>query len=43
MFDATQSYQLSFSIFIAMLFASALLSLFLRPPKKLLAAEDEVG
>ena len=34
LFDATQSYRLSFSIFIAMLFASALLSLFLRPPKK---------
>jgi OFA family oxalate/formate antiporter-like MFS transporter len=34
LFDATQSYQLSFSIFITMLFASALLSLFLRPPKK---------
>jgi OFA family oxalate/formate antiporter-like MFS transporter len=34
LFDATQSYQLSFRIFIAMLFASALLSLFLRPPKK---------
>jgi MFS family permease len=36
LFDATQSYRLSFSIFIAMLFASALLSLFLRPPKKVL-------
>ncbi|HEX2228758.1 MAG TPA: MFS transporter [Candidatus Binatia bacterium] len=34
LFDATQSYQLSFTIFIAMLFASAFLSLFLRPPKK---------
>jgi MFS family permease len=34
LFDATQSYNLSFSIFIAMLFASAGLSLFLRPPKK---------
>jgi MFS family permease len=34
LFDTTQSYQLSFSIFIAMLFASAFLSLFLRPPKK---------
>jgi MFS family permease len=34
LFDATQSYQLSFSIFIGMLFTSALLSLFLRPPKK---------
>jgi len=34
LFDHTQSYYLSFSIFIGMLFASALLSLFLRPPKK---------
>ena len=34
LFDATQSYNLSFSIFIGMLFASAFLSLFLRPPKK---------
>jgi len=34
LFDATQSYSLSFSIFIAMLFASAFLSLFLRPPTK---------
>ena len=34
LFDATQSYQLSFSIFIGLLFASAILSLFLRPPKK---------
>lgn len=34
LFDATQSYRLSFSIFIALLFASAVLSLFLRPPKK---------
>ncbi len=34
LFDATQSYLLSFSIFIGLLFASALLSLFLRPPKK---------
>jgi MFS family permease len=34
MFDATQSYNLSFSIFIGMLFASAGLSLFLRPPRK---------
>ncbi len=34
LFDATQSYYLSFSIFIAMLFASAFLSVFLRPPKK---------
>jgi cyanate permease len=34
LFDATQSYDLSFSIFIGMLFASAGMSLFLRPPKK---------
>jgi MFS family permease len=34
LYDATQSYSLSFSIFIAMLFASAFLSLFLRPPVK---------
>ena len=34
LFDATQSYNLSFSIFIAMLFASAGLSLLLRPPRK---------
>lgn len=34
LFDINQSYQLSFSIFIALLFASALLSLFLRPPRK---------
>jgi cyanate permease len=34
LFDATQSYSLSFSIFIAMLFASAFLSFFLRPPAK---------
>ena len=34
LFDATQSYNLSFSIFIGMLFASAGLSLFLRPPKR---------
>jgi len=33
-FDFTQIYFLSFGIFIGMLFASALLSLFLRPPKK---------
>jgi MFS family permease len=32
LFDATQSYSLSFSIFIGMLFVSALLSLLLRPP-----------
>jgi MFS family permease len=34
LFDATQSYNLSFSIFIGMLFASAGLSLLLRPPTK---------
>ncbi len=34
LFDATQSYYLSFSIFIGMLFASAGLSLLLRPPTK---------
>jgi MFS family permease len=34
LFDFTQSYFLSFSIFIGLLFASAFLSLFLRPPKK---------
>jgi len=34
LFDATQSYLLSFSLFIGMLFASAFLSLFLRPPKR---------
>ena len=34
LFDYTQSYTLSFSIFIALLFASAVLSLFLRPPRK---------
>ena len=34
LFDATQSYSLSFSIFIAMLFASAFLSLLLRAPVK---------
>jgi len=34
LFDYTQSYFLSFSIFIGLLFASAILSLFLRPPKK---------
>jgi MFS family permease len=34
LFDLTQSYQLSFSIFIALLFASAGLSLILRPPTK---------
>jgi len=34
LFDHTQSYFLSFSNFIGMLFASAFLSLFLRSPKK---------
>ncbi len=34
LFDATQSYSLSFSIFIVMLLASAFLSLFLRAPVK---------
>jgi MFS family permease len=34
LFDFTRSYFLSFSIFIGLLFASAFLSLFLRPPKK---------
>jgi MFS family permease len=34
LFDATQSYYLSFSIFIGMLFVSAGLSLLLRPPRK---------
>jgi MFS family permease len=34
LFDATRSYSLSFSIFIGLLFASAFLSLFLRPPSK---------
>ena len=34
LFDYTQSYILSFSIFIGLLFASAFLSLFLHPPKK---------
>jgi MFS family permease len=34
LFDRTQSYYLSFSIFIAMLFTSAVLSLCLRPPTK---------
>ena len=34
LFDATQSYLLSFSIFIGMLVVSAFLSLFLRPPRK---------
>lgn len=34
LFDYTQSYYLSFNIFIAMLFISAVLSLCLRPPTK---------
>jgi MFS family permease len=34
LFDYTESYYLSFSIFIAMLFVSAVLSLCLRPPTK---------
>ena len=34
LFDYTQSYTLSFSIFIGMLFTSAVLSLCLRPPTK---------
>jgi MFS family permease len=34
LFDFTQSYSLSFSIFIGLLFASAAISLFLHPPKK---------
>jgi MFS family permease len=34
LFDYTRSYHLSFSIFIAMLFVSAVLSLCLRPPTK---------
>jgi MFS family permease len=34
LFDATQSYILSFSIFIGMLIVSAFLSLLLRPPQK---------
>jgi MFS family permease len=34
LFDYTQSYDLSFTIFIGMLFASAFLSLLLRPPIK---------
>lgn len=34
LFDYTQSYYLSFSIFIGMLFTSAMLSLCLRPPMK---------
>ncbi len=34
LFDYTRSYDLSFNIFIAMLFIAAVLSLFLRPPTK---------
>ncbi|MGH7771695.1 MAG: MFS transporter [Candidatus Binatia bacterium] len=34
LFDAAQSYLLSFSLFIGMLIVSAFLSLFLRPPRK---------
>lgn len=34
LFDYTESYYLSFNIFIGMLFTSAVLSLFLRPPTK---------
>lgn len=34
LFDFTQSYSLSFSIFIGLLIASAFLSLLLRPPRK---------
>jgi MFS family permease len=34
LFDATQSYFLSFSLFIAMLIVSAFLSLFLHPPRR---------
>jgi MFS family permease len=37
LFDYTESYYLSFSIFIGMLFTSAVLSLCLRPPTKRLA------
>jgi MFS family permease len=37
LFDYTESYYLSFSIFIGMLFTSAVLSLCLRPPIKRLA------
>ncbi|HXG50053.1 MAG TPA: MFS transporter [candidate division Zixibacteria bacterium] len=40
LFDATQSYELSFGIFIAMLFASAGLSFFLRPPRKIARARE---
>lgn len=34
LFDYTESYYLSINIFIGMLFTSAVLSLFLRPPVK---------
>jgi MFS family permease len=34
LFDYTESYYLSFNIFISMLFTSAVLSLCLRPPTK---------
>jgi cyanate permease len=34
LFDYTQTYYLSFSLFIGMLFISAVLSLYLRPPTK---------
>jgi len=34
LFDYTESYYLSFNIFIGMLFISAVLSLCLRPPTK---------
>ena len=34
LYDATQSYLISFSIFIGLLLVSAVLSFFLRPPSK---------
>ncbi len=37
LFDYMQTYYLSFSIFIGMLFVSAVLSLYLRPPVKRIA------
>ncbi len=40
MFDATQSYNLSFSIFIGMLFASAGLSLLLPPAEEVAACRN---
>jgi len=43
LFDHTQSYRVSFSIFIGMLFASAVLSFFLRPPKHLSAKRGRNG